>query len=684
MENENKITINIDRPEPTKQEVAGYKNFDGLLNQYKPVPKPFFSQPLFWISTGLVTALVAGFFLYQSYKGGSASKTQAVNPISAPLIKPGDENFVHPDINNPDKNGKMINPWNVNPFPSAIHPPIPGINVPYSYYTIDAVKGGVIKHLGKTEITIPPLAFYNLSGRPVDGGKVTIRYREFHDIIDCFLSGIPMTYDSAGKQYDFQTAGMVDIKAFKDNMPVTMAPGKAITIDMPTTETGSNFSLYKLDSISGKWAYLSRDTSKHGTNVNQFLRPNVPSYNETNYFNLPGVNMVDTMPEKIYDEDEGVDLPPVPRLPRKTANRWGTFKCSYSQKDFPELSCYKGMILFETSNEKTDCSPTQWKKIWMHPRLKKDGDRYYMETPKRVEKINAKSYTIPPCQITVYPVFLSRDYKAAMQKYNEAMQANKEAMARHDDYLKNVSMDKSVRQAKRDSLKRLHKTILLCGYNPQHPEVYRDALNNLTGAERDLAKYVHNQDSVRQYEANLATLSRYNAKHPELFQEGIKNLNKEEKRRVLEMHRQDSIWQNTTSKEINYSNMRTSFSISGFGIYNSDCKQQFTSPVSLKIFLRDKDGKSYDFAKTYLVDKTAKFMHTFYNIPGGERLTMNSGNTNIVFGVMPDNRLAIVKEADMKNAEDKKTAVLPVFISPEKFSTIAEVRNFILGNTTGD
>lgn len=51
---------------------------------------------------------------------------------------------------------------------------------------------------------------------------VKITYREFADPIDFFVSGIPMEYDSAGRKYNFESSGMCEINAYKDDIAVLL------------------------------------------------------------------------------------------------------------------------------------------------------------------------------------------------------------------------------------------------------------------------------------------------------------------------------------------------------------------------------------------------------------------------------------------------------------------------------
>jgi len=80
-----------------------------------------------------------------------------------------------------------------------VNPPIPQAQKVFASYKVDAHKGGVYEYGNGSKITVPARAFVYEDGSEVTG-EVELKYREFHDFVDFFLSGIPMEYDSAGQE----------------------------------------------------------------------------------------------------------------------------------------------------------------------------------------------------------------------------------------------------------------------------------------------------------------------------------------------------------------------------------------------------------------------------------------------------------------------------------------------------
>ena len=96
-------------------------------------------------------------------------------------------------------------------FVSCIQP-FEGLEIKPQVFEIEAGEKSVIKLKNGGKIEFPANAFVDASGKAVHG-KVDVSWTEYHSLTDIMLSGIPMKYDSAGVQHDFQSGGMFTIKA---------------------------------------------------------------------------------------------------------------------------------------------------------------------------------------------------------------------------------------------------------------------------------------------------------------------------------------------------------------------------------------------------------------------------------------------------------------------------------------
>jgi hypothetical protein len=153
-------------------------------------------------------------------------------------------------------NGEMILPHRTAAFTKQhplVKPPIAGLDIQKNVYTTDATTGGAIEYPSGTRIFIPDHAFVDKDGNTIDG-NVAIDYREFRDQVDILVSGIPMTYDSAGQKGNFESAGMFEINASVDGQEVFLAPGKKLDLEFAVVDTTADYNFYHLDEEKG-WIY---------------------------------------------------------------------------------------------------------------------------------------------------------------------------------------------------------------------------------------------------------------------------------------------------------------------------------------------------------------------------------------------------------------------------------------------
>ncbi|MFL5729950.1 MAG: hypothetical protein ACJ75J_10730 [Cytophagaceae bacterium] len=129
-----------------------------------------------------------------------------------------------------------------------IKPPLKNLDIAFRSEKVISTEGKTIKSASGTKICIPAHAFVDGKGKPVQG-TVDFKYREFHNRIDIFLSGIPMTYEGA----QLESAGMIELGANFDGKPVFVNPQHKIRIDMASKNPGADFNLYYMDKFDQKW-----------------------------------------------------------------------------------------------------------------------------------------------------------------------------------------------------------------------------------------------------------------------------------------------------------------------------------------------------------------------------------------------------------------------------------------------
>ena len=143
------------------------------------------------------------------------------------------------------------------PEKKFISPPFAQITIPLDSFTVDADSTTDIDYKSGSKLHIPAGAFRDAQGNLVKG-KVILSYREFHDQKDIFLSGIPMTYDSAGVQYVFESAGMMQIGATQNGKTLVANSDNPIKVDMVSNSKEDRYNTYYLDTASKKWINLNQ------------------------------------------------------------------------------------------------------------------------------------------------------------------------------------------------------------------------------------------------------------------------------------------------------------------------------------------------------------------------------------------------------------------------------------------
>lgn len=135
------------------------------------------------------------------------------------------------------------------------NPPFAGLEVPFNTFEINTMKDTLLSLPNGTTIFIPSNCFTNLRGKPVSD-NVTLLYREFHDAVDIFLSGIHMEFTSMGEKRYLSTAGMFEIDARKGEEKLLIGNGKKIDVKFASKYGGTNYSFFYLNPETGAWEWV--------------------------------------------------------------------------------------------------------------------------------------------------------------------------------------------------------------------------------------------------------------------------------------------------------------------------------------------------------------------------------------------------------------------------------------------
>lgn len=380
MENFNFFT---DRPPLTPDEVQAHKNFDKVLQQYKNVPVKFYKTGWFKAGLATVTVAVTGTVLFFA-TGLDENK----NPVKKTVaVTPADNNRQSPYADESP----------------CVKSPAPQINIDEKQFTIDPSRDTILYYETGSAIQVKAQSLVDDKGNPVQG-KVTLRYREFHNPVEVFASGIPMQYDSSGKTWNLQSAGMIEVTAWQNNKQVSIKPDSPLTIQMKSGVPNGNYNVYYLDTTQRNWNFkgvdqlLAQNTKQSN---DQTIKSGALSKHQTP---KPTIKKIDTLKIK---EELKVSLPTKPRHLNPKAF---SFTLDVIESEFPELAVY-GKTKFEVEDKNKVFDNKIYSLDWEDASLKTvvAGEKYELTLTRGTI---VKTFN-------VIPVMEGKEYTAALDIYRK-------------------------------------------------------------------------------------------------------------------------------------------------------------------------------------------------------------------------------------------------------------------------
>lgn len=365
----------INEPQPSNAELDKLKDFDKVIQNVPTAPtasqnfwtKLIQPQGLATITSIVVVGSVTAYVLLREPQETTDDSNVAV---------------IEENTQNSDNTGTTINYSEAASAPtssrSRINPPLPDWDVPYELFIIDASVGGELVSQNGSLISVGPNFFKDADGNPVTG-NIEIKYREFHDPIAIFLSGVPMEYDTLGEKHTFESAGMLEIFAEQNGKPVLLAEGKTLSIELVSlNEEEKGFNVYRFDTTKGEWDYIDECSTKEFTDHKQIAKE------------ASNINM--TKPEK-----------PVFRLWDK--NKYA-FKAEVDLAKFPELN---NDAMFVVNDSLSEFDPLWYKVQWDEISLDKSQNKGHYTLNLKKENTNVS--------LEAYPVLSREKLKDVITKY---------------------------------------------------------------------------------------------------------------------------------------------------------------------------------------------------------------------------------------------------------------------------
>lgn len=403
---------------PSSQEIEAYKDFDALLATYqsnKPkVGKSTLAFP-YWILLGAaMAASLAGFFFFWNTEVSS----------SATYFRQQSAYF-------------QARPFIERPF-EQIEPKLLD-------YKVDATQSVVLTSPQGTTLTFPEQAFEYEDGGLVQG-EVNVFVREMHDQVDLFLSGIPLTYDSAGVTYAMESAGMMEVYAEQNGKRVRLAANKSIDVAMPTTVVLPNFyvlptfNLYQLNLEEKKWEY--QELNPISTLISTVSPTSTP---EKGFNTLDEINQQER--EALAQLKLSLPEPLAPTPPAKRDNKLPTLELDFLEALTPTAIAlrdkYEGAVWQLTAESPampSDAGTVEWD----------DANVVALPNTEHVFELTLISKERRE-KLLITPILPSKAYSEAMKQYEQDKVTYEAALAKYQKLLEEKQQNLRAQLAERKS-----------------------------------------------------------------------------------------------------------------------------------------------------------------------------------------------------------------------------------------
>lgn len=404
--------FNLNRPKVSDEEINKHKDFDKLVKQFKQqsIQKARSDVNFLKNKKAMYATVIAGIAVVCTVTYFTVFNKQNKQTAAN-------------DKTNTLTTNKETEVRSKNNF---VSPPSKKLNVPYNSYKVNAQKGGELAHHTKSKIKVPKNAFVNKEGKEIIG-DIEIKYREFHDQADIIASGIPMTYDSAGTQYTFESAGMFDVKGYQNGEEVFLKQGKPITVEMNSRYSDDSYNQYYLDTVAHNWQVIKHDSPVISPENAPAPQPVSKQKTEKE---IQLVKKIEHVPIKIDSVktvyDKKITALPQPKQPLKPAKATGRpqFNLEVDYKDFPELSAFKNSV-FEVGTENKNYSKELHNIEWNNAIISQGpqkGKNYLLT-------LRAKSREE---KLIVYPVLTGEDYEKAAQVFEKKLNEYNNALDKRE------------------------------------------------------------------------------------------------------------------------------------------------------------------------------------------------------------------------------------------------------------
>ncbi len=516
--------------------------------------------------------------------------------------------------------------------PLKISKPIPSAKLKVEKNTVKPNQASEVEFT-TAKLSVPENAFVDKDGKVITT-PVKLEYTEYMNPAQIMLSGIPMSYDSAGVRYNFSSAGMFELNASSNGKAVFPNPDKPISVEMTSSSNDTDYNLYAYDSTKGSWELLGKDE------VTADFAGGAQTESESMTLSKSKVTARRVSDSITVYPDEAM---------RAYLNKMSKYQARFSQN---KLS-YPKIRAKVKNNKKTNSFTIDIHKLLM------GKSNHPVSSTKRLRTLSGKwIYEGENAKETM--AFLDSIDAYSMRIYSEYRNRGIYGY-RGPSFIKNVSLKPA------DD----GNTFLLSF-------MYKDTL-----LELNVYPEMDDYTSQRQVKKNFLTFNRYlsRAKNDQRIEKTNKRNIKRENRKILREMRRDGLDENLESLMVfdvkaareklvgkkmlasEYLDTKAkpteasrTFQLYGFGVFNCDRIQRMANPMPVYAKFTNGKGGLIKADKVYVLEFDANGVLSY---DGGETFKVDKGtNFNIIL-VMKNDRMAIVSSnaLDCKSLRKSSTRI---------------------------
>ncbi len=386
----------------SSEEIARHQDFDALLEQFEAAPSVPVRQLRVRRLVYISSAIAAAIALLLVFIG--------LNETGQPNLS--EEKY----------------------FADRAHilPPVADAQPKFISQKVQVNQGGVYEYASGSRLVVPAAAFQNDRGELVEG-EVEIFFKEYLNLADLYLAGIPMTYDSAGQKYYLNSAGMVEVYAVQNGQRLNMTPGKSIQVEMvshiniPNVHAIPKYNVYLLDTTARNWVYQDIDMIQV---VEEPLDENDPLYEPKKALQDQLESIAQKEQSEIAKIESSIAKPIEPIKPQRKNGDNPTLEFDFQDLSVlfngDESKLYQGTI-WQISPNSPPYDERAFNVVWTEVDItKKTGQDYELTLKSGSNEL----------KLLANPVLIGSDYDEAMARYEAEMANYQKQMAEREEKLR--------------------------------------------------------------------------------------------------------------------------------------------------------------------------------------------------------------------------------------------------------